>query len=822
MLETSFQQLIENAALLLITTLLFDLVKTNWRGNLFVVQKILVSLILSFIGIMLMLNPWTFAPGIIFDTRSILLSISGLFFGLIPTIIAMLSTAAFRIYQGGTAAWTGVSVIVATGTIGLIWRLIRNNKIDQISWLELYLFGMFNSVVMLLLMFTLPIETALNILSEISFPVLLIYPIATMILGYLLVNRGHREKIYQDLQEREGQLSLAVQAAKIGFFDRDLINGTAHISKEWKSQLGYGENEIPDDDLEWESRLHPEEKEKTLKFIEDMIAGNENYYELNFRLRHKDGSYRWILSRALIRRDNRGKAIQIIDCHVDITQQKEIEQALRNNERKFRSLAENSPDIITLFDNQIKNIYINRTGIERLGLEGTNITGKYLNEIFTDNLLVRNLERDFQQVFDSMKPLQRIGTLTQEEGKNKDFKVVYDWRLTPVFNSENQVDWVLGIARDITSNLETESALRKSEEKFRRIFETSGLGISITDLSGNFISGNPAIETMLGYNLDEYCQMTIADITHPEDVPLNMKMLAEYKSDLRDSFIIEKRLKRKDGKTIWGKLISTLVRDEFGKPLYTIGMMEDITEQKKATEKEKAVQMEMQNLLDTGDQSRKTLLSVIEDQRITEEELKRLTQDLLVAYDSTLEGWSNALELREQETAGHSRRVVDLTLKVAIKFGIEGDDLANLERGALLHDIGKMGIPDSVLLKSGPLTDEEWKIMRMHPIYAYNMLSRIDFLKKAIDIPYSHHERWNGSGYPQGLSGIDIPLAARIFAVVDIWDALGSDRPYRNAWPKEKVIAYIKEISGSQLDPEVVEVFIQLINSNGNLSEENQ
>jgi LytS/YehU family sensor histidine kinase len=229
MLETSFQQLIENTALLLITTLLFDLIKGKWRANLFVVQKILVGVILSFIGIMLMMNPWTFAPGIIFDTRSILLSISGLFFGLVPTIIAMLSTAAFRIYQGGTAAWTGVSVIVATGSIGLIWRYVRNKNIDQISWLELYLFGMFNSVVMLLLMLTLPMDIALNILSDISFPILLIYPIATMILGYLLVNRGHREKIYQDLQEREEQLSLAVEAAKIGFFDRDLESGKAHI-----------------------------------------------------------------------------------------------------------------------------------------------------------------------------------------------------------------------------------------------------------------------------------------------------------------------------------------------------------------------------------------------------------------------------------------------------------------------------------------------------------------------------------------------------------------------------------------------------------------
>ncbi|MBE0686821.1 MAG: HD-GYP domain-containing protein [Anaerolineaceae bacterium] len=205
------------------------------------------------------------------------------------------------------------------------------------------------------------------------------------------------------------------------------------------------------------------------------------------------------------------------------------------------------------------------------------------------------------------------------------------------------------------------------------------------------------------------------------------------------------------------------------------------------------------------------MLSVIEDQKITEEELKRLTNDLLVAYDSTLQGWSNALELREQETAGRSRRVVELTLKIARALGIEEENLAYIERGALLHDIGKMGIPDNILLKPGPLSDDEWVIMKKHPIYAYNLLSKIDFLKQAIDIPYSHHERWDGSGYPQGLVGENIPLAARIFAVVDIWDALGSDRPYRKAWKHDDIIKYLRDISGKHLDPKIVEVFLNII-----------
>jgi PAS domain S-box-containing protein/putative nucleotidyltransferase with HDIG domain len=811
MFESSFHQLIDNAALLLITALLFDITRIRLRQNLIGIRRIFLGLVLGFIGILLMTNTWVFAPGIIFDTRSILLSISGLFFGLVPTLIAMVATAIFRIYQGGTATWTGVSVILATGTIGILWRYLRSKKTDQISLFELYMFGIFNHVVMLLLMLTLPLETALKVLAEISFPVLLIYPLATMILGYLLVNSAQREKIYTKLKEREEQLTLAIQAANIGFFDRDLVKGEMHISPEWKCQLGYEGDEIQNDDYEWRIRLHPEDKEKTLKAIQDVYEGDENSYESIFRLRHKNGTYRWILSRGMILRDQHGKATQVTGCHVDITDQKEYEQSLLTSERRFRSLAESSQDLILLFDRDEKIIYFNQAGIDILGLDKDTTSGKSLKDIFSDRILVKKLESDLNQVFLSEDVVKRVGFLPENVNNTNNPKVVFDWRLSPVFNTEGKVEWVLGIARDISSLIETESALRKSEEKFRRIFETSGLGITISDMSGHFITGNPAIEKILGYDLDEFSKLSIPEISHPEDIQENMQMLAEYKSGERDSFILEKRVIRKDGSLVWGKLISTVVRDENGEPLFTIGMLEDITERKQSEEKEKLVQLELQKLLHNADQSRKAMLSVIEDQKITEKELNRLTNDLLVAYDSTLKGWSNALELREQETAGHSRRVVDLTMKIAKALGVEKEKLSHIERGALLHDIGKMGIPDNILLKSGPLTDEEWVTMKKHPIYAYNLLSEIEFLEQAIEIPYSHHEHWDGSGYPQGISGENIPLAARIFSVVDIWDALGSDRPYRQAWKKDEILNYIKEISGKQLDPKIVNVFLRII-----------
>lgn len=192
------------------------------------------------------------------------------------------------------------------------------------------------------------------------------------------------------------------------------------------------------------------------------------------------------------------------------------------------------------------------------------------------------------------------------------------------------------------------------------------------------------------------------------------------------------------------------------------------------------------------------------------ENLERSNKELLLSYDAAIEGWSRALDLRDKETEGHSQRVTELAVNLARSMGMKGKELINLSRGALLHDIGKMGVSDNILRKEGALTEEEWVAMRKHPTYARDMLESIGYLQDAIDVPYGHHEKWDGSGYPRGLQGEQIPLAARIFAVADVYDALTSDRPYRKAWTREKTIEYIRNESGKHFDPRVVEAFLAL------------
>jgi putative nucleotidyltransferase with HDIG domain len=194
-------------------------------------------------------------------------------------------------------------------------------------------------------------------------------------------------------------------------------------------------------------------------------------------------------------------------------------------------------------------------------------------------------------------------------------------------------------------------------------------------------------------------------------------------------------------------------------------------------------------------------------------ELQKSNLELSMAYNATIDAWSRTLDLRDKETEGHTRRVTDITMKLARSMGLGDADLIHIQRGATLHDIGKVAIPDRILFKPGPLDQDEWVTMREHPQYAVKLLSPIKYLEHAVEIPHWHHEKWDGSGYPDKLGGEEIPLSARLFALVDVYDALTSDRPYRTAWPKKDAVEYIECQSGKHFDPHIVPEFLSLVNA---------
>jgi len=193
------------------------------------------------------------------------------------------------------------------------------------------------------------------------------------------------------------------------------------------------------------------------------------------------------------------------------------------------------------------------------------------------------------------------------------------------------------------------------------------------------------------------------------------------------------------------------------------------------------------------------------------QDLQRSNINLSMAYEATLKGWARALELRGIEPRGHAQRVIELTVQISQRIGLKAEEIQYIRQGALLHDIGTMGVPEQIMLKPGPLNEAEWDLVRQHPSFAYELLAPIDYLRPALDIPQYHHEKWDGSGYPFGLHGEQIPLAARIFAVIDVWDSLLSDRPFRKAWPKEMVLSYIHEQKGKHFDPKIIKEFLKAI-----------
>ncbi len=198
-------------------------------------------------------------------------------------------------------------------------------------------------------------------------------------------------------------------------------------------------------------------------------------------------------------------------------------------------------------------------------------------------------------------------------------------------------------------------------------------------------------------------------------------------------------------------------------------------------------------------------------------QLHLTSNQLTGAYDALIDGWALALELRDFEPQGHAKRVTEMTMEFAHIMGVGAADLVNVRRGAMLHDVGKMGVPDSVLLKNDTLTDAEWEIMRRHPVIAYEQLSKIEALQPAVVIPYLHHEKWDGTGYPCKLAGEQIPFVARLFAVVDVWDSLLSDRPYRKGWPPDRVRGYIREQGGKHFDPKLADIFVRLLENDETL-----
>jgi PAS domain S-box-containing protein len=557
----------------------------------------------------------------------------------------------------------------------------------------------------------------------------------------------------------------------VGVFRTDTDGFCQYANRKWLSMTGLTFEQAKGKG--WMNILHPEDHEHVLESIDNELV-KTGVWNREFRFITPRKAIVWVQGMACELLDDAGGRVGFIGVAIDITERKQAEKAIRESEEKFRQVYDHSIVGISLADLNGNFINCNPAVEKILGYSPGDYCKLSIKEISHPDEALSNLT-----LFKEMVSGGRDSYTLELRYRHRDGHYIWGNLTRTIVRDDNQKPlFSIGMFEDISERKEAVEALRASEEKFRRVFNDSGMGISLIDLEGRFISCNPAVSKILGYSPEEYTRLTVHSISHPDDGVQNLEYVNNLKEGKVDHFTMEKRNRHKDGHYVWGQLTSSMVRDAKGKPLFIIGMFEDITERKAAVEA-----------------------------------LRQFNIELQEAYDATLQGWSAALEMRERETAGHSHRVVRMTLDLARAAGIDGDRMMHIERGALLHDIGKMGIPDSILLKPGPLTEDEWVVMRQHPVYAYRLLSHIPYLRPALEIPYHHHERWDGTGYPQGLTGEAIPLPARLFAVIDVWDALSSDRPYRPAWSPDAIRSYIDDQAGKQFDPEVVRLFFEMMNN---------
>jgi PAS domain S-box-containing protein/putative nucleotidyltransferase with HDIG domain len=1126
-----FLTLSQNIALLLATLLIFDvLIRQDNFIRPMLPRRLAAGLFLGGVGVLLIATPWTFAEGIIFDTRSVLLSISGLYFGALPTVVAMLVTAAYRLWLGGDAALTGMLVILATGCLGLLWRHARRRQLEQMPLWEVYLFGLAVSLVMLALMFTLPLPTALEVLRAISLPVLLIYPFGTLALGVLLTNRLRRERLSRENQQQVEYLSQAVEffqgnyasqeqfltaaldkalqmtASCMGYiflyneeqsdypvavfsesaramlpaadalecfelvsgglwaevtrqkkpvlvndFQRDhplkksfpqsrvtptrflsvpvlrqdrvvAVIGVSNAEQEYTPQdvlrlslfmdgawkgarrfemeervrlqaaaLESAANAVvitdPQGSIEW---VNPAFTRSTGYTLEEVLGRNPRilqsgqhdqvfYHHLWTTLlagqvwhgeminRRKDGSL--ILEDVVITplRGGDGQIHHFIAIRQDITARRAAEQAARESEQRFQVIADSAPVMIWMTDANGGVAYFNRTWQE--------FTGHFQDEDlffgWTDGLHPDEREavlNEYLRYVEKHEPYTFVYRLRRADGEYRWLRETGAPRFSPTSEflgfvgtcfditeqrqHEQLLQTIASISQALTHAVNAQSVYTILLDEVMRLLDVEAAAVEmITPDDGRIITtaaagiwqplsasavspvgavsarvladGKPFLNNDLPSRPDlfraDLCEDCRAAASAPLEVdyqrlgvlsigslrPIQAEKLgllvavAEIAAGVIYRDELYQRIERNVSRLGALRIIDSAIIEglEFKKVMRVI--LEQTTHQMRAdaaaiflfnqrtstleysadygfwTRKIERVLMRLgESHAGQAALKRSTLIfnnleehranirpfMLDEEKFVTQvvsplsakgeligalelffradfqpgtdwladlqvfanqtaiaissilnfEALQQSNRELNIAYEATIEGWSRAMDLRDKETENHTLRVTELTLKLAQIMGFRDEEMIHLRRGALLHDIGKLGVPDSILLKEGALTAQEWEQMRRHPQFAYEMLYPIEYLRPAMHIPYCHHEKWDGTGYPRGLRGEEIPLEARIFAVVDVFDALTSDRPYRPAWTREKAIAYIREQSGQHFDPLVVNAFLGL------------
>ncbi|MBN2258034.1 MAG: PAS domain S-box protein [Anaerolineaceae bacterium] len=588
----------------------------------------------------------------------------------------------------------------------------------------------------------------------------------------------------------------------------DAKNQFQYFSPSVTKILGYQVKELLETDPI--TLVHPEDLVEMQRAGEELYRAPNKAIDFQVRIKSKDGNWKWIEAIGTNLLDNLDIKAVVINFK-DISVRKYTEDKLRVTERSFKEFLESVNLAAIILDPDGRVEFINDYLLKLVNLSRIEVVG--------DSFFTRFLKHDdpfitafHQGILNGDIPHQFEASLLTNSGEEKSIV----WNSTVLRSVSGEVAGIACIGEDVT-------AIRKNEERAQiQIERVSALHSIDVVISSSFDSrivfsvivdqimkqmGVDAVRILLFNPLDKRLSCVAEQgFQHPEQKPTEFSLSESHSAKA----ILERQTisfsNSENAEPIDGNIFEMEgFISGYSTPMIIKGQVKGVVEvYNRALLEPDAGWMEFFETL-----AGQAAIAIENDEMF--DRLERALADLTAAYDSTLEGWVKALDLRDKETIGHTQRVAMMVVRFALELGVSGDDLVNIRRGALLHDIGKMGIPDGILNKAGPLTDDERLIIQRHPQYAYELLQPIQYLRPALDIPYGHHERWDGTGYPRGLKGEEIPLAARIFSVVDVWDALGSTRPYREKWDQDKMVSYLKEQSGKRFDPSIVKVFIDLV-----------
>jgi len=608
----------------------------------------------------------------------------------------------------------------------------------------------------------------------------------------------------RDLRASETELAQAQQLAHIGHWEHDLETNRMVGSEETQRIIGLPEPTGGIDFVAFLEHIHPDDRRRVEECAAQALRGQEAA-GVEYRLIRPDGSQRYIFGQWNATLDASGKLRRLFGTLQDITERRRAEEDLRT----LSHAVEQSPVSIIITDTTGKIEYVNP--------KFTQVSGYSREEAAGHNpRLLKSDETSPEEYRQLWATILQGGTWRGEFHNRKKDGTLY-WEsasISPVLDESGRVAHFVAVKEDITERKKSEEALA------HRLAELE----AVAEISSELRKAQSRSEMMaviLG---------TLAELLKADGAAFAMRDATSYETVVESAIgrftpAIDRRFATGEG--ISGQVILT-------GELYLNNAAVDAPELALAQlprsisavvcapliAQEERIGALWVGRTDAFSEHDAKLIAAVADMAASAikratltEQSQRDAHNLAQAYEQTIEGWSRALDLRDRETEGHSLRVTDMTLRLAKAAGLPEEDIAHVRRGALLHDIGKMGVPDSILLKPGPLTADELAIMRQHPLHAYNMLAPIAYLRPALEIPFSHHEKWDGTGYPNGLQGDQIPFSARLFAVVDVWDALTSDRPYRSAWSAERSLAYIREQRSRHFDPLAVDLFFRVFGS---------